>query len=68
MDGQVTRLNRNRLVIGERGHGGIIAGTKDASCYIVMEKISPRIVHKAAPSSEVHSFTIRPQLGAGPAH
>jgi hypothetical protein len=36
-------LDRNTFVASERGHGGSITGTKDASCCILMEKmISPK--------------------------
>jgi hypothetical protein len=59
MDGLHTRLVRHTFVAGERGHGGSITGTNDASCCIMMEKMSPQNCSRGGPSSEAHGFPSR---------
>ena len=60
-----TRLHLNTFVAGKRDHGGSITGTKDASCYIMMEKMSLQNrsrggpFPRGGPSSEAHDLTIR---------
>jgi len=59
MDGLHTRLDRDTFVAGERGHRGSITGTKDASCCIMMEKMSTQNCSRGGPSSEARDLTIR---------
>jgi hypothetical protein len=51
-----TRLHPNTFVVGKRDHGGSIARTNDASCYIMMEKMSPQNCSRGGPCSEAHDL------------
>lgn len=59
MDSLHIYLNRDSFGVGERGYGGSIAETNDASCYIMMGKMSPQNCSPGGPSSEAHDLTIR---------
>jgi hypothetical protein len=59
MDGLHTRLDRDTFVAGERGHRGSAAGTNDASCCVIMEKMSPQNCSQGGPSGETYDLTIR---------
>ena len=56
MDVQHTCLHCDTFVVSERGHGGSITETNDASCYSMMEKTN---CSRGGASSEAHYLTIR---------
>jgi hypothetical protein len=59
VNGLHTRFVRHTCVVGERRHCGSITGRNDASCFIMMENMSPQNCSQGGPSSEAHDLTIR---------